>query len=515
MASAYGGNVFRMTPVWVIDRNGSGGMTDPLITADTAVMASVPLANTRPSIFYLPNRTWVPDAEVAGITPIYRGNGGSFYTKLLTDYGFQLEETLGKSWPDALDDTTRLLLSPQRTVARPRPVRRGIRTNSERELGHGYLLNYEGKFVEVVAATVESATQTNTISIDLRAGGQIGNWRVQMSAPVVDRQLINRADYGRAFQSATFLIEESGQPGEITHNPTQAGDNYSNYHGPFDVDDWEAQASPLLTWSSVTNPDGSVTVVTDCFPLEFQPQLTGGGGLHEPVGWFGAIQRKIWTFNWNGREGVHRCENWWYQPFALPHIPAAPAPGPQVFSRTAALFLINEFDQLWIYDAANNTEKHAVQAVEMNGYAGGEDYDVSTLTTGFWAGPFGLISPPAAHPMPSGTGGVIWRDSGTHWGSGDDFSVGHYFTMFPTASGENLNNRVYDRHAFYANYTTTSGVPEGKDGATGLFHHAANWNAGNIGVGWNCLTSYVVTGIYANVKAAMRQLYLDGIHGVL
>jgi hypothetical protein len=509
--SFYADRAVVMQPVWVVDRNGSNGYTDPLITADAALMATFPAAAQRPSTFYLPI-SYEDGSPIADITPIYRGNNGSFYTKFLNEFGFELEETLGSSWPDAVDDTVELLRSPQRT--RPERLRRGrnIFSHSERELGYGWRLRHDNRFIDV-PVTITSTNQIHTVTFDARAGAHITDWRVQIPGAGIDNQISNLAlGYGRGYQSAFYIDEEIGQPGQLRSNPTQGGDTFS-IDAIWEPDitsneDWEYQASPVLRLSSVTNPDGSVTVDTVCLPLFFNPQDHPLGGLHKPMAFPESKLRILWTFNWQGREGVHRADLYYFTPFEIPYAPIVPAPGPQLIQLVGGWFIRDTMvDQLWIYDAANNTEHHAVQGVQMNSYAGTEDWVGSTLSLAAWVGPFGIISPPAAHPMPSGVGGIVWRDSGTHWGLGQDFAIASYARL---STVENCAKPV--GWGWNANYTTTLGEAQGKQGNTGVQLFPGGQSNGGHPRGWiGPMTSYLITDTYANVKTKMRQLYLDGV----
>jgi len=511
-----------MTPVFVLDR--SGGWTDPVLTADPAVVAAADADRRQPARFYLPNKTVNPSAAVPGITPLYRGNNSSFYTKLLQDYQFQLQETLGNSWPDALDDTTQALRPPGRVRARPTGTRRNILTDSRRHLGFGYNLQGNAKFNSDIGVTIEGPTQTHTITFDRRAGGELDFWRVQMSSPAVDLQLVNRGeDYGRCFQSAIFLFEEVGLPGELRHNPTQAGSTYSlrDDHpvGPppgWIVDDWQCQASPLVSASMRSMPDGSTEVKLLTLPLEFEPELplgqAAGSAVYQPVYWMNSRVLTTWTFNWKGQEGVHKLTTDWFQPFDIPHLVLGPAPAPLRFLKTHAFFVAPVFDNFWVYDAAADSETEAREGIEGPDYSGADDYDVFTLQTNDWRKAAGK-SPargPWASPLSSGAGGLIHRDTGAGRGAGTGFAIGQYVNLVPTLSVAAENQRSWTVVNYHANYTEDLGFPPGQDGFLVDFQHAATQSFGGIPVGWHrTSTSFFLTGTYAQVKAKMRQLYLE------
>ena len=512
VATNQGQNMLLLTPVYAIDRSNTQGSIDPLLTADTTIVESYPAAQRHPSVFYLPKRLYRPSSsEPAGITPLYRGNTGLLYTKRLNQLGFVLEETLGKSWPDAFDETTRRLLSPGRLDrgrgSGGKSVRGGVEAN---DLGWGWVLNNSAKHIER-SFTIPGSQQTHTVSFDMRGGGGLTNWRIQMDTPSVDRQIINRRDYGRAFQSALFWNEHN-TGAVFHHNPTQMGSVWSDIPtspGLGAVEDWEAQASPLLHFSYRPNPDGSATVETFSWPLEFNPQLHDGG-IHVPVGHLGMMQGQTWTFNWGGRNGVHQVRNHNHMAFDLPFAFAAPQ---TLTTWTLLLSLMPDaqgFDQCWLYDAANDTETEAEEGVTGPAYDGSTDYLNFQVTKAGWDGPGGTISPPAAHPIPSGIGGTIWRDTGTLWGLGDDFAVGHFYEIGDSFLGKVGQHRQYSSFNYQAAYTT--GFDTGKDSSHWETHFAETRGFGGNRRGWTTVVSWVLTGTYAQVKANMRQLYLDGLY---
>jgi hypothetical protein len=509
-------------------------MTDPIITADPSVVAQAPPNARMPARFYLPYRTANPYEPVALTTPVYRGNGGSYYTKNLNDYGFTLEEELGSSWPDALDDTVKDFYSPQRTRSRT-TFGRHIQNRSERHLGYAFQhYTNRGKFDEATTVVVNGPTQTHTIKFDHRGGGQISNWLVQMAAPALEMQLCSRLDYGRAFQTATFFTEDlTGTP--IRWNPTQAGSLWSMDPGAPDpivgkVQDWESQPSCMLSIQVFPNrPDGSTRVIVTTAPADFWPHQDGMGGKHLPVMWPGAKQVQDWTFNYQGRDGVHMIRNRWYQPFEIPLSFGGPPPGVQSLARTQAFFQFPSFDEFWFYDAANDTDAEARQGIEGPAHDGSDGTDTFFLDSATWGstGPRGPFLP---HPIPSGIGGIISRSTGTlSWGGfplpggpgpANDFSIGHFFQMVPELTAQGTSGETYTQHNYQLtvedfDYFAHSSTEDGKgpsDSPMGHFFHGA-FNSFGAALGWHENVSFFCTGIYPTVKANMRQLYLDGLYG--
>jgi hypothetical protein len=529
----WGDQIVEMTPVWVVDRNGSAGLTDPVITADTAVMLAAPAAARYPATFYLPKQSLNPLAPVINTTPVYRGNSGQFYTKDLNDYRFTLEETLGLSWPDALDGSTREIMSPRRTPGVRGRVGRSLWTRSERSLGYAFRYPQEySKFLEDFVVTVTGGTQQHTIKFDRRAGGHLTDWRVEIPGSGIDVQIVSRGgNYGRGMQGAWFMNEQVGDPAQVDHNPTQAGSVYSSRpntpYPPVDpgqiVDDWETQASPTLALWQRSNPDGSVTVHAESLALDFFPEKplgqAQGTAFYQPVAWLGSRMAQTWTFNFGGREGVHKIDWQWYQPFVIPFAPLAPSPGPLVTRRHQAHLMFPRFDEFWVYDAVNQTDTECREGIEGPAYDGSDDNDGFVLGVDTWfkgartsprRPPVGNFAP---HPVPSGIGGLINLDTGTFWGTGSGMAIGTFIQIFPINSVGPITRGLWDNWSYGCNYTTDLGFGETKDGHLGPTWFTDSSGVGGYQVGWHQSSSLFCTGTYGQVTANMRQLYLDGLYG--
>lgn len=526
------GNLIELKPVWLIDRNGSDQFTDPLITADPAVMAAADPSVTRPSIYYLPKEKRVGFVQpVAGTAPIYRGNGGMHYTTQLDDYGFTLEEELGRSWIDAIDDSVKEIWSPGKRISRPW-IGRFVRSTHDRFLGWGYRLGNREKFMEDLVVSVAGPTQTHTIKFDLRAGATITDWRVQMAVPAVDMQIVmRRAGYGNSFQWAVLFGEEFLAPGVQIYNPTQMGSGYALLEtdttpapAGYKVPDWMTQASPVLSASSRSMPDGSTRVETRVVPLEFTPEgfLVPFGGLGDPAArtrpftFHGAWLTSIYDFNWRGIEGVHRAEFRYFAPHDLPFAPDPPPPGIIIWEQGFLIDIRAVADKFYVFDAGNNVSTEAREGIEASAFDDSDYPDQFQLTLDTWeklAGVHPARGPFLPHPLTSGVGGLIIRDTGTARGAGTDFSFGQYASWEKPLSSRALKGLGHVKASYNATYTQDFGVPDpdGKDGVNDILMDLRTQRFGGIARGYQSIVQYLVTGTFPQVTAKMRQLYLDGV----
>lgn len=272
-----------------------------------------------------------------------------------------------------------------------------------------------------------------TIKSNRVAGGAVWSWYAHGT------EFINSDDYGRLLQSAIDWPEN----GQIK-NPTEGGSTYSLQS----MAAWARQGSPLLSAQNSGN-----TQTTKAIPLEWNPDLWGGGTAH-PVIYPGMLIGKSLTLDHRSLGAVGK-----YDTTLTLATPLSAA------NMQTIAFLKSQFNYYYSFDAATGTRTQVTPA-------GGTSTKCGSV----------------AYQPPSGRGGMILAS-----GSGaGDLAFGLAATT-AAAGGKMTGFYAYDCIVAGPNTTAVTAF------------RGASWPAGD-----STFTVYVMSGTRADVEAKMTALKVAG-----
>jgi len=164
------------------------------------------------------------------------------------------------------------------------------------------------------------------------AGGAVWNWTWNGA------QFVNHNGIGHLMQAALFFTNASGQ----RLNPTEGGDTYTF---PY-TDPAVLHTSPLISAGNL----GSTVHTTLGYPLEFNPDLVGGG-QDNPVLYKYLTLGKNVTLNYGNMGAVARYNTTLHVPYAITQQQA-----PEI--EIPAAHLLSNYDQFYTYDAVADNLTH-------------------------------------------------------------------------------------------------------------------------------------------------------------
>ena len=259
-------------------------------------------------------------------------------------------------------------------------------------------------------------------------------------------EYVNVHDYGRQIQTSVGFSHDG-----IGVNPTEAGSRYSAGSLPAAA----RQGAPCVSVSTVDSGGPSPTQRTRAIPLEWEPELLGGGPAN-PVAWPRMTVGKDITLNYAGLGPVARYTT----------VVTVPVRYAAFGAEIPTVYLNGDLRELTLYDAAANTTRRLPTVCDrLDGVNPGSGYGGIIASSDDGTRAFGYYGVHVEH------GGSVTRPK-----AGFGFSRHH---CSPVGNGP-------------ADSSTTK---------------LRAFNQEGLVAGENRFTTYLMTGTRAEVRALMRRLY--------
>jgi hypothetical protein len=282
-----------------------------------------------------------------------------------------------------------------------------------------------------------------TIRSNRVAGCALWSWRWR------GVEFVNVHDYGRQIQTSVGFAHDG-----VGVNPTEAGSRYSSQSLPAAI----RQGAPCVSVSTVDSGGQSPTQRTRAVPLEWAPELVGGGPSN-PVAWPRMTVGKDITLNYAGLGPVARYTT----------VVTVPVRYAAFGAEIPTVYLNGDLRELTLYDAAANTTRRLPAVCDrLDGINPGSGYGGIIASSDDGTRAFGFYGVHVEH------GGSVTRPK-----AGFGFSRHH---CSPVGNGPTDSSTTKLR-AF---------------------------NQEGLAAGENRFTTYLMSGTRDEVRGLMRRLYQIG-----
>ena len=430
-----------LATLWRVARTTAAGV-EYMTTSDAAERDRVGPSRGAVAVAY------VPATMIPGTSPLYRlvsPNGlDHMDSPVASERGYRRVGAVGFPWTGA---AARARLPGLTQITRRHRGRDNALTSAGESLA-GYtdaeplaLYGYR-RYGRRNTAFATLAAGGVTIRSNRVAGCALWSWKWK------GVEYVNVHDYGRQIQTSVGFSHDG-----IGVNPTEAGSRYSAGSLPPAA----RQGAPCVSVSTVDSGGPSPTQRTRAIPLEWEPELLGGGPAN-PVAWPRMTVGKDITLNYAGLGPVARYTT----------VVTVPVRYAAFGAEIPTVYLNGDLRELTLYDAAANTTRRLPTVCDrLDGVNPG-----------------------------SGYGGIIASsDDGTR-------AFGYYGVHV-----ERGGSVTRPKAGFGFSRHHCSPVGNGNGPADSSTTKLRAFNQEGLAAGENRFTTYLMTGTRAEVRALMRRLY--------